>query len=162
MTLKFISAFIGVCLVMTNTQQSIAYHKASLSTKTVNPEKLFDPAPFGFSHAIVVNDAKHMVYIAGQGGEDREGNLKSGFGAQVRQAYKNLLAVLESTNTKPQQVIKLTTYVVDYDQSKLSIMTEELKALFGNHLPVQTLVPVPRLALDGMLFEVDAIATQEN
>ena len=162
MTIKFISAFIGVCLLMTNTQQSFAHKQAPISTAIVNPDTLFDPAPYGFSHAVVVNGAKKMVYIAGQGGEDTHGNLQNNFEAQVRQAYKNILTVLESTNAKPHQVLKLTTYVVDYDQSKLSIMTKELKALFGNHLPAQTLVPVPRLALDGMLFEVDAIAALDK
>jgi enamine deaminase RidA (YjgF/YER057c/UK114 family) len=37
-------------------------------------------------------------------------------------------------------------------------MTEAVKRTFGDALPAQTLVPVPRLALDGMLFEVDAVA----
>jgi len=40
----------------------------------------------------------------------------------------------------------------------VEVMSKELTALFGSHLPAQTLVPVPRLALDGMLFEVGAIA----
>ena len=42
--------------------------------------------------------------------------------------------------------------------SKLAVLTVQLKMTFGEHLPTQTLVPVPRLALDRMLFEVDAIA----
>ena len=44
-----------------------------------------------------------------------------------------------------------------YDQALLPVMTEHVKAMFGAELPAQTLVPVPRLALDGMLFEVDAM-----
>jgi enamine deaminase RidA (YjgF/YER057c/UK114 family) len=30
--------------------------------------------------------------------------------------------------------------------------------MFGNKLPAQTLVPVPKLAIDSMLFEVEAVA----
>jgi enamine deaminase RidA (YjgF/YER057c/UK114 family) len=106
---------------------------------------------------MVAND---LVFIAGQGGETPEGKLAPDFERQVAQAYRNLAAALAAAGARPDQVIKLTTYVVDHDQAKLAVMTQHLKTVFGNHLPTQTLVPVPRLALDGMLFEVDAIAVR--
>ena len=65
---------------------------------------------------------------------------------------------MEAANVNPNQVVKLTTYVVNYDQSMLDVMTEHVVKTFGKALPAQSLVPVPRLALDGMLFEVDAVA----
>lgn len=37
-------------------------------------------------------------------------------------------------------------------------MTGAVADTFGGALPARTLVPVPRPALDGMLFEVDAVA----
>ncbi len=157
MRLKLLKLYIGAILVMTSTTQALADKQSHISTKTVNAEELFDPAPYGFSHAVVVKGAQNIAYIAGQGGEDKDGNLKDDFGFQVRQAYKNLMTAIKSAGASPQHVTKLTTYVVDHEQSKLKIMTQELKAVFKDHLPAQTLVPVPRLALDGMLFEVDAI-----
>ena len=36
-------------------------------------------------------------------------------------------------------------------------MTENVVAMFGDRLPAQTLVPVPKLAVEPMLFEVVAI-----
>jgi enamine deaminase RidA (YjgF/YER057c/UK114 family) len=127
--------------------------------QTINPSELYDPAPNGYSHAMVAND---LVFIAGQGGENEKGNLAPDFEAQVAQAYQNLATALAAAEAGPEQVVKLTTYVVDHDQTKLAVLTRELKAVFGHHLPTQTLVPVPRLALDGMLFEVDAIAVLDS
>jgi enamine deaminase RidA (YjgF/YER057c/UK114 family) len=43
----------------------------------------------------------------------------------------------------------------------LEPLTAECLEFFGSALPAQTLVPVPRLALDGMLFEIEAEAILE-
>ncbi len=124
----------------------------------VNPKGLFDPAPNGFSHAVVAAGGSRLAFIAGQGGEDASGVLAPDFAAQVAQAYAKLRRALEAVGAQPEQVTKITTYVVDYDPGLLAVMTYHVKQTFGRQLPAQTLVPVPRLALDGMLFEVDAVA----
>ena len=124
----------------------------------VNPSGLYDPAPYGYSHAVVAKGGTKIAYIAGQGGEDASGALPQKFDDQVRQAYENLRTALASVGAEPCQVTKITTYVVNYDQSMLGVMTELVNETFGDALPAQTLVPVPRLALDDMLFEVDAVA----
>ena len=98
-----------------------------------------------------------VAYISGQGGQDSTGGLSPDFAAQVRQAYANLGAALEGIGAKPDQVAKLTIYVVDHDMGKLGVLTESVKAMYGDRLPAQTLVPVPKLAIDPMLFEVEAI-----
>ena len=41
--------------------------------------------------------------------------------------------------------------------SKLEVLTRSVKEMFGEALPAQTLVPVPKLAIDPMLFEVEAV-----
>lgn len=124
----------------------------------INPPDLYDPVPNGYSHAVVAKGGSQIAYIAGQGGEDKQGNLSPEFSDQVIQAYVNLKTALTAVGAQPHQVTKITTYVVDYNPSMLSVMTELAKETFGDALPAQTLVPVPRLALDGMLFEVDATA----
>ena len=124
----------------------------------VNPAGLYDPAPNGYSHAVVADRVSRLAYIAGQGGEDADGTLVPDFAGQVAQAYANLRRALAAVGAKPDRVAKITVYVVDYDPAMLAVLTENVTATFGRALPAQTLVPVPRLALDGMLFEVDAVA----
>ena len=130
---------------------------SEVRTRLVNPEALYDPRPNGYSHAVIAQGGKSIAFIAGQGGEEMNGRLSASFGEQVRQAYANLRIVLDAVGAKPNQVTRITTYVVDYHQSMLGVLTYNAQATFGSALPAQTLVPVPRLALDGMLFEVDAI-----
>ena len=89
---------------------------------------------------------------------DSTGTLSPDFAVQVKQAYTNLRTVLDGVGAKPDQVIKLTIFVVDHDMSKLGVLTQNVQEMFGAALPAQTLVPVPKLALDGMLFEVEAVA----
>jgi hypothetical protein len=49
--------------------------------------------------------------------------------------------------------------VVDHKEEKLRVIASELeRVLAGRPAPTCTLIPVPRLALDGMLFEVEALA----
>ena len=98
-----------------------------------------------------------MVHVSGQGGQDATGGLSPDFAVQVTQAYANLGAVLEALGARPDQVAKLTVFVVDHDMSKLEVLTRTVTAMFGATLPAQTLVPVPKLAIDPMLFEVEAV-----
>lgn len=123
----------------------------------VNPKTLYDPSPNGYSTAVIMPAGARVAYISGQGGQDSTGGLSPDFAVQVRQAYANLGAALEGIGARPDQVAKLTIYVVDHDMAKLGVLTESVKGMFGETLPAQTLVPVPKLAIDPMLFEVEAI-----
>lgn len=123
----------------------------------VNPPELGDPSRNGYSTAVIVPAGARIAYISGQGGQDSTGNLSPDFAAQVEQAYANLAVALKGIGARPDQVAKLTVYVVDHDMSKLGILTESVVSMFGATLPAQTLVPVPKLAIDPMLFEVEAV-----
>jgi enamine deaminase RidA (YjgF/YER057c/UK114 family) len=123
----------------------------------VNPSHLHDPTPNGYSTAVITPAAGRLAFISGQGGQDQTGALSPDFATQVRQAYANLAAVVDALGARLDQVVKLTVYVVDHDMSKLGVLTENVTRMFGDTLPAQTLVPVPKLAIDPMLFEVEAV-----
>ena len=127
----------------------------------LTPPTLGDPTPNGYSTAVIVPANARVAYISGQGGQDSTGGLSPDFAAQVEQAYANLGAALEGIGARPDQVAKLTVFVVDHDMSKLGVLTQNVTAMFGDRLPAQTLVPVPKLAIAAMLFEVEAIVVLE-
>jgi len=126
------------------------------SLTIVNPQKLYDPSANGYSTAVIMPANARVAYISGQGGQDSTGALSPDFAVQVEQAYANLRTALDALGAKPDQVAKLTIFVVDHDMSKLGVLTQSVKKMFGATLPAQTLVPVPKLAIDAMLFEVEA------
>jgi enamine deaminase RidA (YjgF/YER057c/UK114 family) len=124
-----------------------------------NPPGLYDPAPNGYSHVAAVRPGAKWLWIAGQGGETQDGALSSDFRAQARQALSNLKTALASAGAGTNDVLKLTVLIVAHSEERLRLFGAELEAAFGpHHKPACTLIPVPRLALDGMLFEVEAVA----
>lgn len=125
-----------------------------------NPSSLFDPTPYGFSHASSVSTPGEFVYISGQsGGLGKEHSLSNNFREQTQVALKNIVTVLDSYNLKPENVMKITILIVDHSPEKLKIWEEEISKVWKNKpFPASTLIPVSKLAIDGMLIEVDATA----
>ena len=147
---------IGGLIIMTMTTGIPAVSAANQLT-IINPPNLGDPSPNGYSTAVIVPAGGRLAYISGQGGHDSTGSLSPDFAVQVKQAYANLLTAIEALGARPDQVAKLTVFVVDHDRSKLGVLTRSVIETFGDRLPAQTLVPVPRLAVDPMRFEVEAV-----
>jgi enamine deaminase RidA (YjgF/YER057c/UK114 family) len=117
-----------------------------------NPPDLYDPAPNGYSHVAVVEPGAHLLLLAGQGGESAAGELPGDFRIQVRQAFDNLLVALKSAGASGRDIAKLTVLVVDHTEERLHIFGEEQDRALGKDAmkPTCTLIPVPRLALDGI------------
>lgn len=124
-----------------------------------NPSTLHDPTPFGYSHA--VSAPGEIVHIAGQYASDASGAPVPGdFATQVELAFDRLRSALEAVGLGFEHVVRLGTFIVDHDPSKLEVLGKALAARFGDRLPAQTLSGVAALALPGMLFEVDAVAVR--
>ncbi|MEP7457131.1 RidA family protein [Phyllobacterium sp. SB3] len=153
---------IGGLIIMTmGISTATTASENNLKLTIVNPKTLYDPSPNGYSTAVIAPSGGRVAYISGQGGQDNTGALSPDFAVQVKQAYANLGAALDALGAKPDQVAKLTIFVVDHDMSKLEVLTRNVKEMFGATLPAQTLIPVPKLAIDPMLFEVEATVILE-
>ncbi|PDT46474.1 RidA family protein [Sinorhizobium fredii] len=151
----------GLIIMTTEVPAATTAHEKDLKLTIVNPRNLYDPTPNGYSTAVIAPCGARVAYISGQGGQDSTGALSPDFAVQVEQAYANLRTSLDALGAKPDQVAKLTVFVVDHDMSKLEVLTRNVKAMFGEALPAQTLIPVPKLAIDPMLFEVEAVVILE-
>lgn len=124
-----------------------------------NPEGIYDPRVHGYSHVASVSAKDLLVFVAGQGGSKTDGVLSDDFRTQVKIVFENIDIALSSKGLKMQNIAKLTTLVVNYDEKKHQILIEESTKIWHDlQFPVNTLIPVTRLALDGMLIEIDATA----
>ncbi|MGG6297802.1 RidA family protein [Leptolyngbya sp. AN02str] len=131
--------------------------------RRINPEGLADPSHYGYAQVTVVPPDTTLVYVAGQLGEDIHGHFSAEFAAQVKQAFHNLHTALSAAGATPDQVVKITVLSVDHTTEKQQIISAERNAMWpGEHKPASTLIPVPRLAVEEALFEVDAIASIPN
>jgi enamine deaminase RidA (YjgF/YER057c/UK114 family) len=146
---------LGAAFVM-GTQKEVNAQQ-SKEVQLVNPPTLYNAPQNGYSHIAVTPPRTRTVYISGQFGSDLQGNLVSDdYEEQVVQAFQNLRFALVAVGAKPQDVLKTTVLIVNHTQDKLIPFGREVAKLWGNQPPANTLIPVPRLALDGMLFEIDA------
>jgi enamine deaminase RidA (YjgF/YER057c/UK114 family) len=128
-----------------------------MALEIIQPEDLDKPKTY--SHVIAASGGR-LVFIAGQMSDDRDGNLiaPGDLAAQARQVFANLGRALAAAGARPDQVTKITIYVVGHRQEYLAAIEAARIALFGDHKPTDTLIGVETLAAPGYLIEVDAIA----
>ncbi|MBF9129796.1 RidA family protein [Plantactinospora sp. S1510] len=124
----------------------------------INPKGLYNPSHNGYSHLAIFPAGWRIILPAGQGGETEDQALSADFRVQLKQAIRNTVTVLAAAGATLADVAKFTLYVVDHDKKKFHIIVEEFATVWGDRKPAWTLAPVPALALDGMLVEIDVIA----
>lgn len=113
----------------------------------------------GYSHVAVSPPGERIATLAGQSGHDAGGTLPETFESQLSQALRNVARAVTYIGCSTEDVMRLQIFVADCDSAKLAVTSRQLKAVWPGCRPAMTLVPVPRLALDGMLVVVEATAT---
>ncbi|WP_232660353.1 RidA family protein [Pseudonocardia sp. TRM90224] len=128
-----------------------------MTIEIIQPDGLDDPDTY--SHVVVATGSR-MVFVAGQMSDDKDGNLvhSGDFAAQAVQVFANLGKALAAAGAQPDQVSKITIYVVGHRQEYLPIIEQARITLFRDHKPTDVLLGVQSLAAPGYLIEVDAIA----
>jgi enamine deaminase RidA (YjgF/YER057c/UK114 family) len=137
----------------------LAGPSAAEEPRYINPPALYDASKY-YSHVIVTPAGGRVAYIAGQVGVDASGAIVApDMSNQIAQAFKNLRAAIDAAGARPESVVKISAFFVDYHRDHLTPFTEQLHALFpAGKLPTSTVLGVQRLARDGLLFEIEAVA----
>jgi len=132
-----------------------------VTLERINPDDLSRPQTYT---QVVVASGSRLVFVAGQVAEDELGNLVGAgdLAVQARRAFANVGRALAAGGARPDQVTKLTIFVVDFQADCLPAIEEGRAAVFGDHKPADTLVGVAALAHPGCLIEVEAIAVTDG
>ena len=131
-----------------------------MTLEPINPDGL--PVPESYTHVVVAKGSR-LVFIAGQVAEDADDNLVGAgdFEAQALQAFANLGLCLRAAGARPDQVARITIYVVDHRPEYLAQISAARVSVFGAHKPADTILGVQTLAEPGRLIEVEGIAVLE-
>ena len=133
-----------------------------MTSERINPAELARPS--GFSHAVSVAGgaaAGRMVFLAGQTGVDRDGNVADGgVVPQFERAMTNLLTALGAAGGLPSDLVSLTIYLTDMPdyQAHARDIGAVWRRLAGTEYPAMAAVGVTRLWLPELLVEIQGIA----
>lgn len=116
------------------------------------------PRPKGYANGIVAEG--RQVFVSGQVGWDEQQCLAEGMAAQVRQALKNILAVLKEADAGPEHIVRLTWYVTSRDEyyAELPQIGQAYREVLGRHFPVMAVVQVVALMEPQAKVEIEATA----
>lgn len=114
----------------------------------------------GYNQAEIIEGATREVICAGQTAVDANGNPQhlGDMRGQIGLALDNLATVLNSAGMDLSHVTRLYIYATDVDEALRNF--DLLGMRFGavRNAPPMTLVGVTRLAIPGLLFEIEATA----
>jgi enamine deaminase RidA (YjgF/YER057c/UK114 family) len=132
-----------------------------MTLEYINPADL--PTPETYTQVVVARGTR-LVFVSGQEPEDVQGKLvgRGDLAAQARQVFANLGRALAAAGALPQQVAKITIYVVNHKREYLPIIEEARVSLFGDHKPADVLVGIATLSNPDYLIEVDAVAVVDG
>ena len=120
-------------------------------------KEYIDPSE-GFSQTVIVKTGNYKtLYISGQIGSGTD--LES----QTLATFKNLETQLYQANATFKDVVKMNTYIVNFQpETDLPIFRKVRKEFLGNeNYPGSTLVGIQALGNKDWLIEIDAVAVIE-
>ncbi|MBO6852242.1 MAG: RidA family protein [Marivivens sp.] len=113
----------------------------------------------GYANGVLARDG--TLHIGGQIGWDETKTFVSeDFVGQMRQALKNIVAVVKSAGGRAEDVTRLTWFVTDKSEylERQAEVGAAYRDVFGKHFPAMSMVVVAGLVEDKAVVEIEATA----
>ncbi len=117
------------------------------------------PRPKGYSNGIKIKG--EMIFVAGQVGWNENEEFESdAIEDQIRQALKNILAILKEGNAGPEHIVRMTWFVTHKQEylDKQKEIGAVYRDVMGHVYPVMSLIQVAGLIEHGAKLEIEATA----
>lgn len=128
-----------------------------MSHKIIQPEG-WCPAK-GYSNGVLTPDG--VLHIGGQIGWTAEQRFEThDFVGQMRQALRNVVAIVEAAGGRAEDVTRLTWFVTDKKDylARQKEVGAAYREVFGKHFPAMSMLVVAALVEDEALVEIEATA----
>ena len=131
-----------------------------MRTTVVNPPALVRPS--GYSHGLLVEEGRRLLFLGGQISWDQEGRLLGGgdFLAQFTRALENLLQVVREAGGGPENIVQMRILVLDKGEylARRRELGEVWRRLMGRHYPAMALLQVAGLLEEEARVEIEGMA----
>jgi 2-iminobutanoate/2-iminopropanoate deaminase len=125
--------------------------------KQYNPKAVAPPFS-RYSHGVEAPANARWLYVSGQVGVTPEGKVATGAEAQIEQAWRNVLSVLEAAGMGPRDLVKVTTFLID--RADLPAARAIRERMLQGAEPASTLLFVAGLASPEWQVEIEAVAAR--
>ena len=141
---------LSFCFCISLTAHLQAQDTAHFQKDYINPAN-------GYTQVVAITTGKvKTLYISGQVGEGED------LERQLQSAFRNLEEQLQDAGATLADLVKTTTFFVDYQPAHLETFKQVREEFLGDrNLPANTLVGVESLALERFLVEIEAVAVVE-
>ena len=139
----------------------------AMSDTPASPLSILQPPgwapPRGYANGVLaqMQVGSRLIFVGGQIGWNGQCKFETDdFAAQVAQALRNIVAVLEQGGARPEHIVRMTWYVKDKTEyvSAYRVVGEHYRAIIGRHFPAMTAVEVADLIEPRARVEIEVTA----
>jgi len=125
--------------------------------RKISPPTVHVPAG-QYSHSCAVPAGARVLHVAGQAGITSEGQLQVGIEGQMKQAWANLIAVLDAHGMTADDLVHVNYFLTSPDH--IPALRAVREGYLPNPPPSSTTLIVSALVHPDWLYEMDAVAAR--
>jgi 2-iminobutanoate/2-iminopropanoate deaminase len=126
-----------------------------MPTRTIESSTVRKPSG-SWNSAFEISRDSRLVVTGGVAGFRLDGSFDVDIAEQTKQMFKNLIAILQEADMTMDNVVRLTSYLVDMKNFEAYKIARA--PFLGNRRPAATLIAINALPQPGILVEIEVIA----